>query len=168
LITISRFGDRANEGVSMILFLDFDGVLHPETISFGAPGMVRREDHFSRVPLFEEVMREFEDIDIVISSAWREVNSLDTLRGFFSEDIASRIIDTTPVLSAYSDARREKEILLWMNLAGRQSEPIIAVDDWPTLFSPDCRFLFRVDPERALDRATADALRQRLNALKRR
>lgn len=150
----------------MILFLDFDGVLHPEVFCFTAPGGLRWEGEFSRVPLFEDVMREFAHIDIVISSAWREANSLDTLRGFFSPDIANRIIGVTPVLPIDMEARREKEIRTWLRQAGRENEPFIAVDDWPALFSRDCDFLFPVDPGRALDKAAADALRQRLKALK--
>lgn len=150
----------------MILFLDFDGVLHPEVVSLSAPGALRREGDFSRVPIFEEVMREFPDVDIVISSAWRELNSLDTLRGFFSPDIAKRIVGATPVFPAHIEARREAEIHAWLRHTGRENEPIVAVDDWPALFSPGCPFLLAVDPERALDRATADALRQRLKALK--
>ena len=150
----------------MLLFLDFDGVLHPEVVSFSIPGVLRREGDFSRVPLFEELMREFPDIDIVISSAWRELNSLDTLRGFFSPDIAERIIDATPVLPAHFEARREQEIRCWLQQAGRENEPFVAIDDWPMLFSPGCDFLFAIDPERALDIATINGLRQRLKALK--
>jgi hypothetical protein len=146
----------------VILFLDFDGVLHPEVASLSAPGILRREGDFSRVPQFEMLMREFPDIDIVISSAWRELNSLETLRGFFSPDIARRIIGATPVLHLEFEGRREREIRAWLRDTGREHEAFIAVDDWPALFSWNCDFLFTVDPERALDRQTIDALRQRL------
>ena len=149
----------------MILFLDFDGVLHQEYIADTAPGAVRSESDFSCLPRFEAVMRDFPQVDIVISSAWRETNSLDALRKLFSSDIANRIVSVTPILPLSIDARREREILAWLSMSGRESETIVAVDDWPALFTPNCSFLFAVDPETALDDTAAEALRQRLRTL---
>ncbi|MDP3172795.1 MAG: HAD domain-containing protein, partial [Polaromonas sp.] len=48
----------------MIAFLDFDGVLHPEDTN-------SKNQLFCRLPLVEEVLREFPRAEIVISSAWR-------------------------------------------------------------------------------------------------
>jgi hypothetical protein len=151
----------------VLLFLDFDGVLHHDPIVDTAPGAVCNARDFSYLPLFEDVMRDFIHIDIVISSAWRQTNSLETLRRFFSADIAARIIGVTPVLPSNMDARREREIRLWLHEAKREHESFIAVDDWPALFSEGCNFLFYVNPETAFDATTADALRHRLNALMR-
>ncbi|HYD80185.1 MAG TPA: HAD domain-containing protein [Paucimonas sp.] len=149
----------------MILFLDFDGVLHPECVS--AVALCRRQEQgdFSCVPLFEQIMREFPQVEIVISSAWRETNPLQALRGFFSPDIAPRIVGTTPIFPVDTEARRECEIRRWLSEAGRQSEPFVAVDDCPPLFSRNCDFLFYVNPETALDDACAKALRKRLLAM---
>ena len=47
----------------MILFLDFDGVLHLE------PAFAK--DMLSQLPLVEEILRDFAQVEIVISSAWR-------------------------------------------------------------------------------------------------
>ncbi|WP_409482573.1 HAD domain-containing protein [Noviherbaspirillum sp. ST 5-3] len=149
----------------MILFLDFDGVLHPETIGALAPGTVRSAGDFSHLHHFEKVMREYAQVEIVISSAWRETNSLETLRGYFAPDIAARIIGVTPVMPASLDARREREIRTWLMEAGRENEPLIAIDDWALLFSENCDFLFWVDPETAFDEAAAEALRQRLQRI---
>ena len=46
----------------MILFLDFDGVLHPE------PSLAK--DAFCRLPLIEEILQDFPQVQIVVSSAW--------------------------------------------------------------------------------------------------
>jgi hypothetical protein len=74
----------------MILFLDFDGVTHPEPCV--------HENVFCRLHLIESVLRERElrDVQIVISSSWREHHSLDDLRQFFSEDIQGRVVGVTP------------------------------------------------------------------------
>lgn len=71
----------------MILFLDFDGVLHPFHRPLGT---------FVLLSYFEDVLRDFPAVNIVISSTWREEYSLPQLQKFFSEDIARRIIDVTP------------------------------------------------------------------------
>jgi len=58
----------------MILFLDFDGVLHP---------MNRATGVFSLLPHFEQVMRDYPGVDIVVSSTWRETYSIEELRSVF-------------------------------------------------------------------------------------
>jgi hypothetical protein len=112
----------------MILFLDFDGVLHPEQDREPTP----TEDIFCHLPRFEAVMREFPMVEIVISSMWRYQFTLDQLRANFSPDIAARIIGTTPLTERIDDkylqARREGEILDWL-AASTRNEPWIALED---------------------------------------
>jgi hypothetical protein len=113
----------------MILFLDFDGVLHPAHDGEPTPA----NEVFCHLPRFESVMRDFPQVEIVISSIWRYQFTLDELRARFSPDIAARIIDSTPQAelteSHYQHARREREILDWLAFAGREGEPWIALDD---------------------------------------
>lgn len=150
----------------MILFLDFDGVLHLESVPGITPERTRDDDdHFSHLPIFEELMREFPDVEIVVSSAWRTTRSLSELKAFFSPDIAARIVSVTPELPKNMPARREQEILMWLRAEGRENESIVAVDDWPPLFSQDCNFLFWVDPELAFDELAAIRLREHMRKL---
>ena len=76
----------------MILFLDFDGVLHPE----GEGHLPNDGTDFCFLPRLEELLREFPHVRIVISSSWRERLAYPTLLKPFSEDIRARIIGTTP------------------------------------------------------------------------
>jgi hypothetical protein len=62
----------------LILFLDVDGVLHPEGPS--------REPKFCRLPLLEEWLRGRPGVEVVISSSWREVHPFEELVSFFAED----------------------------------------------------------------------------------
>jgi hypothetical protein len=138
---------------TMILFLDFDGVLHP----FSRPN-----GPLAHLPHFERVLREFPDVDIVISSAWREVHSLEQLRAFFSEDIASRIVDVTPELDSMDHPFiREAEIRAWLRSAGREREAWVALDDIPSFFSPACRNLLLVDTDVGFNQRTEEQLRKR-------
>jgi len=115
----------------MILFLDFDGVLHP---------MNRATGVFSLLPHFEQVMRDYPGVDIVVSSTWRETYSIEELRSVFSEDFRSRLVDVTPIVtSAGKPHVREIEILSWLRETGREYEAWLAVDDSEWLFSPKCK-----------------------------
>lgn len=138
----------------MILFLDFDGVLHP----FSHP-----LELFSQLPDFERVMRDFPDVDIVISSTWREAHDLAQLRAIFSDDIAGRIIDVTPVFADTGhEYVREAEIRSWLRDRGRDGEAWVAIDDTDFFFSPQCENLVLVDSETGFNPATEQALRERL------
>ena len=97
-----------SELVSPILFLDFDGVLHPA----GA-----HSAKFSRLDLLSVVLREpgMVDVRIVVSSTWREIHSLKALRAFFPADLQPRIIGSTPVLDEHdTNFHRSEEIEAWL------------------------------------------------------
>ena len=113
----------------MILFLDFDGVLHPQYEHEPVPADLA----FCHLARFEALMREFPSVEIVISSTWREQFSMEVLRAKFSADIAARIIGRTPLaaeaLPPHMVEVREWEILAWLNANNRQREEWIALDD---------------------------------------
>ncbi|SCK11202.1 hypothetical protein VAR608DRAFT_0552 [Variovorax sp. HW608] len=112
----------------MILFLDFDGVLHPE-----GEGHLPVEAPFCFLPRLEALLREYADVQVVISSAWRERLSLEQLREIFSEGLRHRIIGTTPWPgrdpAGYVPARREREIVAWLEANGGVAQPWVALDD---------------------------------------
>lgn len=125
----------------MILFLDFDGVLH----GYGEPS-------FKHVPALEAVLRENPHVEVVFSTSWRENYGLDRLRGYFSEDIQPRLIGVTPVLDVnkeppYVDFVRHKEILLWLESQNLPNRKWVAVDDDYREFPPDCQELVRCQPK---------------------
>ena len=87
----------------ILLFLDFDGVLHPQ---YEGQQQVPDEVAFCHLPRFEELLRDFPEVDVVISSAWRKQITLDELKNYFSEDIRTRIVGATPVVNALSSEAR--------------------------------------------------------------
>lgn len=123
----------------IFLFLDFDGVLHPNCDRFDNP--------FSFLPNFCKAMHQADprgSIEIVISSSWRNNESLEQLRGHFPPDIASRIIDVTPSLAGSdlpTEGLREREILQWLD-GVKDNYAWIALDDRAKYFSEDCLNLF--------------------------
>ena len=71
-----------------ILFLDFDGVLHPEHC--------HESKHFCCLPVLESALRQVPEFKLVITSTWRLQSPLEQLRQRFSSDVAVRIAGTTP------------------------------------------------------------------------
>jgi hypothetical protein len=149
-----------------ILFLDFDGVTHPEPS--------RKADEFCALPLIEDVLRACTNVEVVISSSWRTVFNLEQLRGFFSVDLAQRVVGVTPSSKSTSDAwlpsssvvyEREFECESWMRQNREWGTPWLAIDDRPHWFRPDCTDLLLTSSKvgfRQSDQATLrEMIRQR-------
>lgn len=147
--------------ICMVLFLDFDGVLHP---------MPRGEaDVFASLHLLEAVLREFEAVQVVISSSWREVHPFDEIREYFSPDLQRRIIGVTPMRFSQSKVpleakgfSRHAECVTYMRRHRMPGEPWLVLDDQPDLFNPSCEQLLLVDGSTGMTAADADRLRDRL------
>jgi hypothetical protein len=147
-----------------ILFLDFDGVTHPEPCEKG--------ELFLRLPLIEDVLREFGTCKIVISSSWRAVHGLDEMREYFAADMQSRVIGVTPeysvlrlhgIVEPAATYHRQWECeswlqhkQVWLPQNRRLHAPWIAIDDRPDWFCPDCGNLLptRTDTGFGADDAT--------------
>jgi hypothetical protein len=120
-----------------IIFLDFDGVLHSE---IGA--------HFTKLKLFEEYLRQMPEIEVIISSSWREDMTLFDLKNIFSPDIRDKICGATPVLNeGFLPGGRQKEIELYLhtNNLNEQNAEWIAVDDISEFFNKNCSRLIEIN-----------------------
>lgn len=152
----------------MILFLDFDGVLHPESLN-------SRQPLLCHLPLLEDVLREFPQVEVVISSTWR-LRWLDPhlatieLRKHFSPDIAQRVVDVTPHY-AYLDPNatpdslfaypRHREIEAWLRTNRPPGTAWVALDDRAYWFKPFLKNLLVTDPGTGLTAQDLDELRRR-------
>lgn len=137
-----------------VLFLDFDGVLHPSLCLEG--------EHFCRRPLFEEVMRRFPAVRIVISSSWRHHFDLERLRPFFSGDIAERIDDTTLLWVPGGPANRFEEIMAFVRFRSLDEAGWLALDDSAFEFPRSCANLVLCDGRFGLTEDVAMRLAGRL------
>jgi hypothetical protein len=149
-----------------ILFLDFDGVLHPEPCH-------RSEELFCHVPRLEDILRDFPNVEVVITSTWREKYDLATLRAHFSKDIAARIIGVTPdwraldhLPSSLMPYPRHMEIEAWLRKYKNTWTLWVAIDDRHWLFKPFLSNLIRCDPARGIDADIERNLREKLQMQK--
>lgn len=152
----------------MILFLDFDGVLHRE--------LCLSSEWFERLPLFERWLRRHSQIDVVISSSWRNVVPWHCILERFSPDIRVRIIGHTPRRADLVESlvpghvlifEREAEIFDWRRTHGRLADPWVAVDDFPWDFSHGCANLMVIDPATGITVKDLAALSRRIRELQR-
>lgn len=147
----------------MILFLDFDGVLHPAVNHEAALLLCNR-------PLLEDVLRRCPSVEIVVSSTWRKTRALDELRSLFSADIAPRIVGLTPQWreiqdpATYGTYVRQAEVESWLRSSERQWEQWMAVDDQAHLFRPFCKNLFVTNATTGLTEFDCEVLVQRIIA----
>lgn len=148
----------------MHLFLDFDGVLHPEPC-------YDRSRLFCQLPLFEAVLKDFPDVNIIISSTWRESLTLKELMAFFSDDIGRRIVGVTPRFEDVQDEEsfgryvRQDEIVAWMRKNEPQnSEHWIALDDKHWHFKPFEKRLIKCANWKGFTEVEAEQLREKLLA----
>lgn len=129
----------------VILFLDFDGVLHT---------LLGREPDFCRLHLLWKILRACPEAKVVFSTSWREVYQPKEMVEFVTcgggEDLTHRIIGKTPSIEVEGSCdRRDLEIQGWLDF-NDYSGPWLAIDDMPELFNGGHPNLYIVDGETGL------------------
>lgn len=148
----------------MIIFLDFDGVLHPDPC-------FDRANLFCFLPRLESVLIDFHDVQIVVSSTWRESRTLEVLQSFFSEPIQHRIIGVTPGwrdhlgLLDVIGYQRQTEIEAWLRGSSEPWMSWIAIDDKAYLFRPFLKNLIKTKSETGFDAKAEQELRTMLSQI---
>lgn len=144
----------------MLLFLDFDGVLHPEAADMPIPA----EQVFCHLAALEQVLREFPQVIVVISSSWRETVEMSVLIGLFSEDIQPRIIGATPTGGpdpyGAGHISREDEIRVWLFAHGGIEQVWVALDDLAHQIVLHRQRLVACDPRTGMDSRSFAQLRE--------
>jgi hypothetical protein len=134
----------------VIIFLDIDGVLRrKQSPLYRLDGACLRA--------FEQALRLLPDSQIVITSSWREVFTLDRMRALFSPDVAPRIIGVTPIARNREGHYRYREVLAYLKLNGREETAWLALDD-DSLHYPPLNNVLLIDGERGFDSTAAERL----------
>lgn len=155
----------------MILFLDFDGVVHPEPCY--------AKDAFRSLPAIESILREFPMVGIVVSSSWRltwkyEEESVPQMRKHFSKDIAERVIGVTPdhrylerdtAPDGLGNYLREWECIAWLKTNRPLGTTWLALDDREWWFKPNSPNVMIVHCDHGFMPSHVEEFRKRLSEL---
>jgi len=142
-----------------VLFLDFDGVTHPEPCE--------KHQLFQSLPLIESVLRRYPGVLVILSTTWRTTHALDELKDRFSSDVAERVLGGTPLVNLYdlawypaplSGRSRQREIEAWLHQNRTLNHPWVAIDDRPWWFESECQNLLVTSPLTGFTESDVDRL----------
>lgn len=113
-----------------VLFLDFDGVMHPDRCEV--------DQLFCKLELLEVWLRNRPSVQVVVSSSWRVVHPIDEIRSYFSDDLQSRVLGVTPVFNQRPTPidERHHEILHWLRARPGEVYRWAILDDQCDRFPP--------------------------------
>lgn len=140
-----------------VLFLDFDGVLHPDPCRDSAR-------LFEHAPRLAAALAPFADLSIVLSTAWRTHHDAETLAAHLPSTLRTRVVGVTrcfheierrPGLVPY---RRQAECQHWIDRE-RPGTDWFALDDRSSEFEPYCDRLIATRSDIGLDEAVLNRLR---------
>jgi hypothetical protein len=90
---------RLNQSIeSPVLYLDFDGVLHPDEVYRIRGRIILQCDGmnlFEWAPLLAEHLEPYPDLRIILSTSWVRVLSFSEARAWLPDSLASRVIGAT-------------------------------------------------------------------------
>lgn len=145
----------------MIVFLDFDGVLHPDPC-------LDATRLFENAPRLGLALMEFPRVMLVLSTAWRHGGTYEQLVVLLPETLRERVIGVTPNFSDFSPAaalvpyQRQAECMRWMVQNRLQGEAWLALDDRACGFTPYCENLIECDPQSGFNAAVSARFRTQL------
>jgi len=154
-----------------IVFLDFDGVLHPDEAYLvnGRPVLKTTGQLFMWAPHLVEVLINFPDVEIVLSTSWARELSFSRARQYLPEVLRGRVIGSTwhsamakrdgssfPYVW-WDEATRYQQIKRYAGRAGLTDW--VAIDDQPEGWgADDLDKLVHTDSETGLSDARVLAL----------
>lgn len=153
-------------GTHIILFLDFDGVLHPVNGNEGV---------FCRLPLLWEILDAIPNAAVVFSTSWREKYSIEEMIEFVTggeeaSPLRPRFIGRNPVSAHRPDRclpfQRERECRLWLNQNGYFGARWMAIDDTSEEFSATGN-VYSVDSTTGLTSKDVTAIVRRVRSVER-
>ncbi|MBK9152623.1 MAG: hypothetical protein IPM25_00050 [Chloracidobacterium sp.] len=141
-----------NASPQVYIFIDFDGVLRRS----GSP-LYRLEREL--VLNFSRLLNEFPNVQAVISSSWRDIQTLEQLKAYFPEEIRDRIVGATPRSKQVSENQRYREILAFLKFHRKEDAVWFAVDD-DSLHFPESAPVIVTNPANGLDDMVLERLRR--------
>ncbi|HEX9722695.1 MAG TPA: HAD domain-containing protein [Vicinamibacteria bacterium] len=121
-----------------VVFLDIDGTLRRTS----APKYQLEGHLVENLEMFLVSRRE--DSQVVITSSWKDVYTLDRIRAHFPSSL-QQIVGTTPALETVREHQWYREIRAYLKKNGLEESDWIAIDDQAELFPAGLKNLILVD-----------------------
>ena len=132
-----------------LLFLDFDGVLHPNFVS--------EQNYFCRLDLLMETFgSNTKGLEVIISSSWRFHYPFDEILGYFPEVMQKLIFGATPEVEP-GRHQRYREICAYLSQY-KKTPDWRALDDDILGFPKNCTQLITCDHRVGFDSEAAQLL----------
>ncbi|WP_153946218.1 HAD domain-containing protein [Cupriavidus sp. U2] len=122
-----------------VLYLDFDGVLHPDSVFRTRNGIellhYPGRSLFEHVPLLDDALKPYPEVRIVLSTSWQLIEGgYEGAKSRLSAGLQARCIGGTYNRRVnrktwFEGMSRPEQVVL--DVKRRQPEKWIAVDDWP-------------------------------------
>jgi len=140
----ANVGPTPDPGQDPVLFLDYDGVLHPDEVYLerGRPVLRARGELFIWVPLLEAALAPHPRVRIVLSTSWARELRFATARDRLPPGLRARVIGATwhstmgrvdgislGRTTWWDQATRYEQIRRYVNRAGLRAW--VAIDDRP-------------------------------------
>lgn len=141
----------------MILFLDYDGVLHPDPC-------LDAKRLFENAQRLSHVLDPYPEVGVVLSTSWRNVRPDHELLDPLPETLRERVLGRTPrfsdcvTVAARIPYRRHAECEQWLQTHHMDGCAWWALDDRPDWFSPYCENLLECDARCGFDERMAARL----------
>lgn len=129
----------------MLLFLDYDGVLHPDAAYLigGRPVLKAEGELFMWAPVLVELLRPYPELKIVLSTSWVRVLGFGKARDYLPPELRSQVIGGTwhsaigrhaegahrTYSSWFVESSRYQQIARYVSRAGGRASNWLAIDD---------------------------------------
>jgi hypothetical protein len=133
------------------LFLDYDGVLHPDAcyLEKGRPILRVPGSLFMWAPILVDILAPYPQVEIVLSTSWVRVLRFGRARDYLPKNLRTRVIGGTwhsamarhpegahKVESWFASASRFEQIFRYVERAGIQPSKWVAIDDDVQAWNP--------------------------------
>lgn len=108
----------------MLLFLDYDGVLHPDAAYLigGRPVLKTEGELFMWAPVLVELLRPYPEIKIVLSTSWVRVLGFGKARDYLPPELRSKVIGGTwhSAMGRHAEGTHRTDISWFVESSGYQ------------------------------------------------
>lgn len=144
-----------------VLYLDYDGVLHPDAV-YSQHGVfqLRAAGHslFESAAILEGLLAPYPTVQLVLSTSWVRILGFEVARAHLPDGLAARVVGSTwhPAFNQFEWLHMPRYEQIARHLAAFKIRHWVAIDDdhheWPTDMASR---LVRVSSEQGLQEETA-------------